>query len=91
MRTVRVKYQAGAWLKLRSAPGVVAELESVTKGWADAANAMLDGDYDNDGFVAYSHQGKKVRQGRWQTGVLTKGRYAKRANAAHDILLKVMK
>jgi hypothetical protein len=88
---VQVKYRRGAWLKLRSAPGVVKELEKRTQQWAEDANAMLDGDLTNDGFAAYSHQGKKVRQGRWQTGVVTVGQYAKHANAKHDVLLKVMK
>ena len=90
-KNVKVKYRRDAWRRIRSAPGVVKELEAVTQRWAGDANDMLTGDYENDGFVAYSSEGKKVRQGRWQTGVLTKGRYAKRANAVHDILLKVMK
>ncbi|QZT61246.1 hypothetical protein [Mycolicibacterium austroafricanum] len=88
---MKVKWNMRGFRELRSAPGVVGELESITEGWADDANAMLEGDLTNDGFVAYSREGKKVRQGRWQTGVVTKGRYAKRANAKDDILLKVMK
>ncbi|MCB1282347.1 MAG: hypothetical protein KDB18_12575 [Salinibacterium sp.] len=88
---IRVKWNVAGFRRLRSAPGVVGELESITEGWADEANGMGEFDTDTDGFVAYSREGKKVKQGRWQTGVVTKGPHARRANAKHDILLKVMK
>lgn len=85
-KTVKVKWNRRGFKNILSAPKLVKELESITEQWADDANAMLDNEYEpNDGFQAYSGQGKS----RWQTGVVTRGRYARRANAKHDVLLKV--
>lgn len=85
---IRVKQHLGAYRQIRSAPALVAILEGMGQDVAARANAQLkDG---HTGFRTSSRQGARRPQGRWRVSVAAVTRYAKRADAAHNILLRTL-
>lgn len=88
MSNVQIKFNDRAFYQLRSAPGVIAELERRGRRVVDAANETLkNGD---DGYSMSSFQGKRKPYGRWFVQVYTRTQYAKRSNAKYNTLLTVM-
>lgn len=77
----KIKWNKGALYELRSAPGVVADLERRAK----AVEAAAGPDY-----MMGSQQGAKKPQGRWRTSVVTMGRAGKRDNAKNNTLIKAL-
>ncbi|MFD4294140.1 hypothetical protein ACFWQG_13060 [Rhodococcus sp. NPDC058532] len=90
----RVKINRAAFHALRSAPGVVAELDSRAEKIAAAANETLPEQDDPKGppehYVAGSQQGESKPQGRWRASVVTASAQAMASNAKNNTLLKVL-
>ncbi|QIS16496.1 hypothetical protein [Nocardia arthritidis] len=82
---VQIQFKSGAFKKLRSEPGVAADLERRAKRYQQAAEAMDGGKYK-----VYSQQGKAAPQGRWRTSVTTGDPRTIRKNAKHHTLLKAL-
>jgi hypothetical protein len=71
---------------VRRMPKLIDMLEDYAEEKADKANAELG----EDGFGTGSRQGARRPQGRWRASVFTRSEYAKRHNAKHNTLLKVL-
>lgn len=84
---VDLKFRNKAFYDIRSAPGVVAELERRGRRVAKAANDTLP---EGEGYRMSSFQGKRKPWGRWFVQVYAASTHAKRSNAKHNTLLKVM-
>lgn len=82
--SIRVSHRMQGYYQLRSAPGVVMELERRAKRIADACNREAD----TDGFRTSSRQGARRPMGRWRTTVITATRKAMLHNAKTNALIK---
>lgn len=85
---VRVKFNRNGMYQLRSAPDVRRFLEAIGTDLRDTANETLD---ERVGYELSSRQGRKNPQGRWAVRVYTSSNHAKRSNAIHNTLLRVLK
>lgn len=85
MSKVRVKFKHGALKKLRSEPGVVADLERRARRVKSAAESLDGGTYR-----VRSAQGAAKPEGRWRTSVTTGNARTIRKNAKHHTLLKAL-
>lgn len=88
MTEVRLKFNRNAMYQLRSAPDVRRFLEAMGSEIRDSANETLD---EGVGYQLSSSQGRKRPQGRWAVRVYTSSNHAKRSNAIHNTLLRVLK
>lgn len=77
----RIKHHVKGYKALRSAPGVVADLERRASAVKDAAG---------DGFEMGSRQGAARPQGRWRTSVVTATPKAMRKNQRDNTLLRAL-
>lgn len=87
MADVRIKWNRNAMYQIRSAPKVVDFLESMGTLLQEEANETLD---ENVGYRMSSRQGRKNPQGRWAVRVYTSSDHAKRSNAVHNTLLRIL-
>jgi hypothetical protein len=87
MSNFTLKWKNRSFYDLRRDPAVIGELESRGQAILDAANATLP---ENRGYRMSSFQGARKPQGRWFVQVYTASNHAKRSNAVHNTLLKVM-
>lgn len=88
MTNVRVKFNRGAFYDLRRAPKVIDFLEAAGQSMVDDANDTLD---ERVGYRMSSSQGRKRPQGRWAVRVFTSSDHAKRSNAQHNTLLRLLR
>ncbi|MBM4525179.1 hypothetical protein GS462_11230 [Rhodococcus hoagii] len=79
---IRVKHHIKGYHALRSAPGIVADLE----GRGEAVLNAVGG--EAAGYSMGSQQGAKRPQGRWRVSVAAVTAKAKRDNAKHNTLLR---
>ena len=77
----KVKMNLYGFYKLRSAPGVIADLERR----AARVKAAAGGDHDTS-----SQQGEKKPYGRWRTTVVAWSYADKKANAQSNTLLRAL-
>lgn len=77
----KIVWKQGAFYRLRSEPGVVADLERRAEAVAEAAG---------DGYLAGSRQGASRPQGRWRASVVTGDWDAIVDNARNQTLLKAL-
>ena len=87
MSDIKFKWSNKSFYDLRRDPAVVKELERRGRDIMDAANATLP---EGRGYRMSSFQGQRKPQGRWFVQVYTASNHAKRSNAIHNTLLKVM-
>ena len=85
--TVRFTWKRGALYELRSEPGVVDYLEAMGASVVDDANDTLP---EGEGYRMSSRQGRKRPQGRWAVRVYTASTHAKRSNAVHNTLTRLV-
>lgn len=85
---VRLKHHNKGYRALRSAPGVVSKLESISGEVAGRANSMM-GEGPNE-FRTSSQQGRARPFGRWRTTVITATWKAKYYQAKTNALLKAL-
>lgn len=100
MSNFRVKINNRGALQLRSDPAVVRELERRGRMIVNAANKTLDENSLGSkvrarrarsvGYKMSSFQGRKVKQGRWFVQVYASSNHAKRSNAKHNTLIRVL-
>lgn len=96
----RLKWKDSEFYRLRSAPGVIKELEARGRAIAKAANRTLDENRLGNkirsrrarsvGYQMSSFQGKKKPQGRWFVQVYTSSNHAKHSDAKHNTLIRVL-
>jgi hypothetical protein len=79
---IELEINAGALYRLRSEPGVVADLERR----AQAILAACGG--TEAGYAVGSEQGARRPQGRWRVAVYTRTNEAKRDNAVNNTLIR---
>lgn len=82
---MKIKWNTQAFYDLRSAPGVVAELESRAQQIASTANARGKGTY-----ATGSRQGMRRPQGRWRATVVTADARAIVDNAKNHTLIRAL-
>lgn len=82
---MKIKWNPQAFYDLRSAPGVVAELESRARQVASRANTLGKGTY-----AVGSRQGARRPQGRWRASVVTADAQAMADNAKHHTLVRAL-
>lgn len=87
MTSVRFKYRRGALFDVRRLPDVVARLEAEGRQRLNSANATLP---DAEGYRMSSKQGRKNPQGRWAVRIYTASNHAKRSNARHNTLVRLL-
>jgi len=88
MSNFTLKWKNRSFYDLRRDPAVIRELESRGRRVVDAANRTLSN--KRDGYAMSSFQGARKPQGRWFVQIYTRSTHAKRSNAKHNTLLKVM-
>ncbi len=86
MADYTIKWKDSGFYKIRSAPGVIADLEQRGRRVLDAANDTLA---EKRGYRMSSFQGKRKPYGRWFVQVYTSSNHAKRSNAIRNTLLRV--
>lgn len=84
---MNIKWNNRAFYELRRSPEVIAELERRSRRVLNAANDTLR---EGQGYRMSSFQGKRKPQGRWFVNIYTSSTHAKRSNAVHNTLLKVL-
>ena len=84
---VSLKWRNGEFYRLRSDRRVVAELERRGRQIVKAANDTLP---EKQGYRMSSFQGARKPQGRWFVQVYTSSNHAKRSNAVHNTLIRVL-
>lgn len=82
---VRIDFNMQGFYELRSAPGVVAELDRRAEAICAAANARGSGTY-----ATGSRQGARRPQGRWHASVVTADARAMASNAKHHVLIGLL-
>jgi hypothetical protein len=82
-----IRWKNGCFYELRALPGVIGLLEVNGRQRVQHANATLK---KKDGYKMSSRQGAKKPQGRWRVTVFTATAEAKRSNARHNTLVKVL-
>ena len=87
MSNVRLKWNRKAMYELRSAPQLVDYLEAMGALVRDEANQTLP---EGVGYRMSSGQGRRNPQGRWAVRVFTSSDHAKRSNAVHNTLLRLL-
>lgn len=87
MTEIRLKFKKGAKFQLRNDPGVVEFLEAMGTMLRDNANATLP---ENEGYRMSSSRGINYPFGHWMVNVYTSSDHAKRSNAVHDTLLRLL-
>lgn len=86
--TIQFRWNDEAFYQMRRDPRVQAALENLGKHIVDEANATLpDGDA---GYGMSSRQGARKPQGRWAVRVYTVSDHAKRSDAKHDTLMRIL-
>lgn len=88
MPDIEVKFKPGARFQLRNAPGVADFLEAMGTILRDEANATLP---ENQGYRMSSSRGINYPYGHWMVNVYTASDHAKRSNAVHDTLLRMLR
>lgn len=66
------------------------KLIDMLEGFAEEKAAKANAELGEDGYGTGSQQGARRPQGRWRTSVFTRSEHAKRHNAKHNTLLKVL-
>lgn len=84
---MNLKWNNRAFYDLRRDPAVVKELESRGRRVLTAANATMK---EKRGYRMSSFQGKRKPQGRWFVQVYAASNHAKRSDAVHNTLLRVL-
>lgn len=84
MPVVRVQHFTEGYYKLRSAPGVIAELE------ARGSRVLAAAGGESAGYEMDSRQGRKRPQGRWRVSVAAATPAAMLDNARHNRLLRAL-
>ena len=100
MSNIAIKWSNRGFYKLRSEPGVIKELERRGQKIADAANRTLSENSVGNrirerrrsrvGYRMSSFQGARKPQGRWFVQVYTSSNHAKRSDAMHNTLVRVL-
>jgi hypothetical protein len=84
---VRVKFNDKSFYELRRSTKVVSALQNMGSRIVNGANKTLP---EGDGYRMSSQQGQKRPQGRWAVRVYTRSNHAKRSNAKHHTLLRLL-
>lgn len=87
MPDVRFKWNERSFYELRRSTKVVSALQNMGSRIMNAANETLP---EKDGYRMSSQQGRRNPQGRWAVRVYTQSTHAKRSNARHNTLLRVL-
>lgn len=95
MAGVRFKWNENAFYDVRRSTKVVSALQNLGSRIVDDANATLK---EGQGYRMSSRQGRKGPsptggpgyQGRWAVRVVTASDHAKRSNAKHNTLIKLL-
>lgn len=97
MAKVRLKYNPTGMWEVRRLPGVIGRLEAEGRKRLDAANSSLE---EGEGYLMSSGQGRpgpppkgskgKGFQGRWAVRIYTATNHAKRSNAIHNTLVRLL-
>lgn len=87
MSKVRFKYRPGAQYDLRRMPELVALLEEEGRSRLNDANSTMP---NGRGYAMSSKQGSKRPQGRWAVRIYTLTNHAKRSNAKHNTLVRLL-
>lgn len=82
-----IRWRPGCFYDLRRQPGVIAALENHGRHIAAQANSTLK---EGSGYRVGSRQGAKKPRGRWRVTVYTASTHAKRSNARHNTLIKLL-
>lgn len=95
-----IKWKDREFYKLRSQPSVIRELEKRGRQIVNAANKTLDENslgsrirnrrISRVGYKMSSFQGARKPQGRWFVQVYASSNHAKRSNAQHNTLIRVL-
>lgn len=86
---VRIEWNRGALRSIRygdSAPKVREALED----WAERIAATANGGISSDGYKTSSRPGRRVKQGRWRTTVITANAEAMQDNASNNTLVRAL-
>ena len=84
---LNIKWRDNGFYKLRSDRRVIAELERRGRQIMDAANQTLP---EGQGYRMSSFQGARKPFGRWFVQVYASSNHAKRSNAVHNTLIRVL-
>lgn len=84
---VRIKFNEESFYKLRSSTKVVSALQNLGEDIVNDANATLD---ENQGYRMSSRQGQRKPYGRWAVRIVTASDHAKRSNAVHNTLIRLL-
>lgn len=84
MANVRIKWNIPGWKKLRSEPGVRADLERRGNAVLRAAGGVAAG------YEMSSRQGAAKPQGRWRVSVAAVTPRAKRSNVKRNTLIRAL-
>lgn len=87
MADIRIKWKRDAMYELRRAPKVVDFLEEMGTQLCEEANQTLP---ENVGYRMSSGQGRRNPQGRWAVRVYTSSNHAKRSDAIHNTLVRIL-
>ncbi|UGT65328.1 hypothetical protein LTT66_18330 [Nocardia gipuzkoensis] len=82
MAESRIEWNLDAFYKLRSAPGVVRDLEARGRAVLEACGG------EAAGYVMTSEQGDRSPQGRWQVSVIAATEEARIDNGRHNTLVR---
>ena len=88
-KPVRIKWKRGALRGIRygdTAPKVRSTLED----WAERVAATANGGISSDGYRTSSRAGRRVKQGRWRTTVITANAEAMRDNSSNNTLVRAL-
>lgn len=83
---MRIDFNNSGFYDLRRHPNTRTMLEMYGELVMAAANATID----EDGYHMASEQGAKKPEGRWRVAVFTASDEAKRSNAKHNTLLRLI-
>lgn len=87
MPSIRVKFRRDGFYNIRRDEKLVRFLEAAGQAMVDDANATLP---EGVGYRLSSSQGRRRPQGRWAVRVYTSSDHAKRSNARHNTLLRIL-
>ncbi|WP_155295527.1 hypothetical protein [Rhodococcoides fascians] len=76
-----IRFRPDAFYDVRRSPRVVAEVDSIAANGAAKAGP---------GFSWHSQQGRRAPQGRWRSIIFPATFEARRRNARHNVLVRVL-
>lgn len=88
-KPLKIKWNRGALRGIRygdTAPKVRSTLED----WSERIAATANGGISSDGYRTSSRPGRRVKQGRWRTTVITANGEAMRDNMSQNRLVKTL-